>query len=247
MLKSPSWKPGPSYISRLITTKQWLPSHGKGLHLLEVGCGESGFACWAAMRGFSVTALDICEHSCMVQKQRSMELGLSLEVLCQKNIPENQAYDIICAFELIEHIEDDIQTLKAFRRSLKKGGILILSVPAHMKKWSKFDVLCGHVRRYERNELLKKLMYSGFDSIKIVSRGFPSVNIVRKFDILLRRKDSIEGNAITRSQKSGKQSFRKLSFLLQPLATILYPMIAAQRFFYDTDLGRGYSVKAVAT
>lgn len=247
MVQTNAWKPGPAYLSRLMITKRWLPLEGNGLHILEVGCGESGFACWVAMRDFSVTAIDICEHSCLVQRQRSQELGLPIEIFCTEVIPTSRFYDFVCAFEVIEHIKDDISTLRDFRRALTKGGTLILSVPANMRKWSKFDELCGHVRRYERHELLEKLECSGFGQIEIVSRGFPIVNIVHKLDTLIRRNDPVMGNTTARSQSSGGVGFRKVEWLIRPLGFTLYPLIAAQCLFYNTDLGEGYSVKAVAT
>jgi SAM-dependent methyltransferase len=62
--------------------------------------------------------------------------------------------DLICAFDLLEHIEDDRQAFRELGRVAKDNATVIFSVPLHSTRWSAFDALVGHVRRYEPNELL---------------------------------------------------------------------------------------------
>ena len=63
------------------------------------------------------------------------------------------SFDIVCAFDVIEHVEDDRRALSELSRVLKVGGVLILSVPLHAKYWTDFDKLVGHVRRYDPAKL----------------------------------------------------------------------------------------------
>ncbi|MBT8520001.1 class I SAM-dependent methyltransferase [Polynucleobacter paneuropaeus] len=71
-------------------------------------------------------------------------------------------YDLIYTSNVLEHIENDIDSLKEIHSSLSDGGILSIYVPAFMFLYSKFDKRIGHVRRYELQELRKKVSDSGF-------------------------------------------------------------------------------------
>ncbi len=58
-------------------------------------------------------------------------------------------FDLVCAFEIVEHVPDDSAVLTEIARVLKRGARFIFSVPLHMEYWSKYDELAGHVRRYD--------------------------------------------------------------------------------------------------
>jgi 2-polyprenyl-3-methyl-5-hydroxy-6-metoxy-1,4-benzoquinol methylase len=248
MIQIDRWKPGPAYLSRFLSVKRWLPKIGNGLQILEVGCGESNFACWAAKQGFSVTAIDLSEKSCLVQRERAKKLGLSIDVLCTDEVPKFHSFDFLCALEIIEHVADDIRILRDFRKALVKNGTLILTVPAKMKKWSKFDEQAGHFRRYEKQELIDKLFETGFGQFKIVSYGFPVMSVTHWFEKTIRKNEKISESEIVRSQKSGGSEFgfRKRKWLIRLAGLFFFPLISAQYFFYKTDLGEGYSVRGKA-
>ncbi|MDB6127238.1 MAG: methyltransferase type 11 [Verrucomicrobia bacterium] len=58
-------------------------------------------------------------------------------------------FDLVAAFDVVEHVEDEQRVFGELTRVLKPGGHLILSVPLHPARWTEFDVLVGHARRYE--------------------------------------------------------------------------------------------------
>jgi SAM-dependent methyltransferase len=66
----------------------------------------------------------------------------------------DQAFDLVCAFDVIEHVEDDRRVFGEVSRVLKDGGVLIFSVPVHADLWTEFDDWVGHVRRYDPSDLL---------------------------------------------------------------------------------------------
>ncbi|HBG05076.1 MAG: methyltransferase type 11 [Geobacteraceae bacterium GWC2_58_44] len=70
---------------------------------------------------------------------------------------EDSSFDLVCAFDVIEHVEDDLRAFSELSRVLKQEGILILSVPLHAALWSAFDDFVGHVRRYEPVDLTATL------------------------------------------------------------------------------------------
>jgi SAM-dependent methyltransferase len=67
-------------------------------------------------------------------------------------VPERH-YDLIGAFDVIEHIEDDAAAISSIARRLKSGGRLVVTVPAHQWMWSAHDVVNHHKRRYSTRAL----------------------------------------------------------------------------------------------
>jgi SAM-dependent methyltransferase len=63
-------------------------------------------------------------------------------------------FDLVCAFDVIEHVEDDLRVFGELNRVLKDNGVLILSVPMHDDLWTEFDDCVGHARRYDTPDLL---------------------------------------------------------------------------------------------
>jgi SAM-dependent methyltransferase len=65
----------------------------------------------------------------------------------------DREFDLVCAFDVIEHIEDDRLVFGEVSRVLKQDGVLMLSVPVHADRWTEFDDWIGHVRRYDPADL----------------------------------------------------------------------------------------------
>lgn len=81
----------------------------------------------------------------------------------QNGLPfPNNFFDLVCAFELLEHVPDDEKLLFEINRVLKNRGACLLSFPINMKFWNLFDAAVGHVRRYDPDKLNKLFQSSGF-------------------------------------------------------------------------------------
>ena len=74
-------------------------------------------------------------------------------------------FDTVFALNVVEHIKDDSQALKNCRFLLKKGGNLIILVPAYQCLYNNFDVELGHYRRYSKNTLRSLFYTSNFNII----------------------------------------------------------------------------------
>ena len=108
------------------------------------------------------------------------EYGGRIEVIqTLSDIPADH-FDYLLAFEVLEHIVDDVLALSAWTRLLRVGGKLILSVPAHQRKFGASDERVGHVRRYERDDLLTLLNYAGYRVEGVFNYGFPLTEISRR-------------------------------------------------------------------
>ncbi len=65
----------------------------------------------------------------------------------------NAAFDLVCAFDIVEHVEDDTAALDEISRVAKPGAAVLISVPLHPERWTAFDDFVGHRRRYEPERL----------------------------------------------------------------------------------------------
>ena len=74
----------------------------------------------------------------------------------------DNAFDLVCALDIIEHVDDDDGVLSELSRVAMPGAVFLLAVPLHPSRWSAFDDFVGHKRRYEPGRLLEKLAAHGF-------------------------------------------------------------------------------------
>ncbi len=93
----------------------------------------------------------------------SKEQGITVINCSILKLPfENDVFDLVCAFDVIEHVADDREAIVEMKRVCKSGGIICITVPAFMMLWSHHDVVNKHYRRY-RSRDLASLFESGND------------------------------------------------------------------------------------
>jgi len=71
------------------------------------------------------------------------------------------AFDLVCAFDIVEHVDDDTSALREISRVARPGAAILISVPLHPARWTAFDDFVGHRRRYEPDKLLDRLACHG--------------------------------------------------------------------------------------
>ncbi len=71
------------------------------------------------------------------------------------------AFDLVCALDIIEHVDDDNGVVSELSRVTRTGGSLLVSAPLHPSRWTPFDEIVGHRRRYEPPRLLEILSRHG--------------------------------------------------------------------------------------
>ena len=100
-------------------------------------------------------------------------------------IPFVSEFDVIGAFDVIEHIEDDMAVLRGIHKALKPEGRLVLTVPQYEFMWGSIDEFVHHQRRYNRKNLLSKMESAGFQVDYVTSfvfMLFPLMLVSRLFD-----------------------------------------------------------------
>jgi len=86
------------------------------------------------------------------------ELGAQVVLSRVTSLPFPDAtFDLVCALDIIEHVDDDDSALSELSRVVKTGGVLLISIPLYPALWTSFDDFVGHRRRYEPPQLLSKL------------------------------------------------------------------------------------------
>lgn len=132
---------------------------------LEIGCGTgfvlSGIA--KAFPGARLTASDAFVDGLGFAARRVPRAELLQ--MDAREIPFAHEFDVIGAYDVVEHIEQDEQVLAQIHNALRPGGLMLLTVPQHAWLWSAQDEMAHHVRRYSSSELLAKVRNVGFEVI----------------------------------------------------------------------------------
>lgn len=140
------------------------PYLSKGGKNIDFGAGVGTFAIPFCNEGFHIS----CVETDTDLKQKLGSLGVNV-VGDLKSLDE-ECYDVIYTLNVLEHIEDDVNTLKIANEKLKNEAVLLIYVPAFMTLFTSMDKKVGHFRRYTGSELRGKLIEAGFvvESVRYV-------------------------------------------------------------------------------
>lgn len=242
------WSKSPKHLLREAAVRDMTSGWEAG-PFVEFGVGRGAMTTLFASRGFTGQVYDLGEDTRHELRRTVFPDGGSVEVVDKPEEIGDGSASYLMAFEVLEHVEDDLGVLSAWARKLRPGGRVLITVPAHMRKFSATDRRVGHVRRYERDELERLLRAAGFVEIRVANYGFPLGNITRR---VMRRLESQEPETLDRQEQVGR-SVR--SGVEQPAAVnrlskfvnlwTLAPFLAAQRAFYAQDRGDGYVATGV--
>jgi len=131
--------------------------------ILEIGCGN-GLVTEAISNAFppsKIIGTEYLESGLINARERLPDV--TFEQLDARDLDRSAEFDIVCAFDVLEHIDADLDVMKKIRSSLKDAqSRFFITVPQHMALWSEADVFARHERRYSFRELREKLSIAGF-------------------------------------------------------------------------------------
>jgi SAM-dependent methyltransferase len=151
---------------------------------LEIGCG-TGFVLQnigQTLPKLALSGSEISVDGLAFAKARSP--GATLFQMDATKIPFVEEFDCIGAFDVLEHIENDQLAIVEMFKALKRGGVLVLTVPQHMFLYSEQDRYARHFRRYASSELRDKLEQAGFVvelKTSFVTLLLPALLLSRRF------------------------------------------------------------------
>jgi SAM-dependent methyltransferase len=126
--------------------------------LLEIGCGTGHNLAMLGEFG-TVDALELDEEARTLAELRLGGPVMSAPLPELAGVPDGH-YDLVGAFDVIEHIADDAAALASIAAKLRRGGKLVMTVPAHAWMWSAHDVVNHHQRRYSKSALKRLIAAS---------------------------------------------------------------------------------------
>lgn len=135
-------------------------------NFLEIGCG-TGFV--LSGLAHSLPHLKVCGSELFMEGLKFAAQRVPKAEFFQMDaryIPFQEEFDVMGAFDVIEHIEDDRQVLKQMYNAIQPGGGILLTVPLHRWLWSIQDEYAHHVRRYQVKELIEKVEEAGFTILR---------------------------------------------------------------------------------
>ena len=199
--------------------------------ILEIGCGTGHNLSMLGQFGH-VDALELDDEVRSVAETRLGREVMSGPLPELAGVPQRH-YDLIGAFDVIEHIDDDHSALASIASRLKPGGKLVMTVPAHRWMWSAHDVVNHHKRRYSKRALKRLIAAS---PLRLEASGyfnsllFP-VAVAERLSSKIRGKDEAD-----------------LSVPPQPINAALEQVFAAERYLVGRlPLPPGLSLFAVAS
>jgi len=120
------------------------------LRILNVGAATGRTS--ELLREFGeVRSIEFDEDCCQFAREQS---GIAMEQGSILDLPfADGSFDLVCAFDVLEHVVEDRRGAAELERVCKPGGMICVTVPAYMFLWSQHDDVNHHLRRYTRGEL----------------------------------------------------------------------------------------------
>ncbi|MEO5890048.1 MAG: class I SAM-dependent methyltransferase [Ferruginibacter sp.] len=196
----------------LQTLRKFIPVNPeKKLKILNVGAAAGGSSKWLSDLG-DVTSVEndplFLTH---LADQHLIVINASIT-----NLPlDDNAFDLVCAFDVIEHVEDEQKAIKELTRVCKPGGKICITVPAFQSLWGNHDIVNGHKRRYKKGRL-QNILESQSAAVLYASY----FNSVLFIPVFLMRKIRLWFNKTNRANASDFTYFKTNSFTNKILKSI---------------------------
>jgi SAM-dependent methyltransferase len=160
----------------------------KNLSILEIGSGTG--ACIAILKQYGTVT--VIEPDPLCRQFLSKKFNINA---IHGSLPDDlplalERYDLICLFDVLEHIDDDKSALEALKNLLAPNGRIIITVPAYQWLWSTLDTLSHHKRRYNAKQVYDIIDRAGLNVARLSYFNcilLPVAITMRKYDKLFRR------------------------------------------------------------
>lgn len=208
---------------------------------LEIGCGQGGFAEILAQH-FDYVGYEPDPQSYETVRTRLEKLRSGKVVNGYLPDTPDRTFDLIGAFEVLEHLADDRASMEAWTDWLRPNGYVLVSVPAHPDRFGPWDEKVGHFRRYSRAAITRVLTDAGIVDVRTMAYGFPlgyASEWVR--DRIAAKSGPVTEDAdmAARTAASGR-SLQPSRFLAPAVWAGTLPFRIIQRPFVSSERGTGW-------
>jgi SAM-dependent methyltransferase len=210
--------------------------------ILEIGCGQGAFGARLAGQVAEYTAVEPDPTSYAVARQRIEGAGGTVLNATSEVIEAGREFDVVCAFEVLEHLADDVAATTDWLKFVRPGGHLVISMPAFQERFNNWDTLVGHYRRYSPDAAETVLLAAGFTEVGSTVYGWPLGYALEAVRHRVAARDGavdpegVPSSMQDRTARSGR--ILKPKALTGSVATLgVAPFIALQRLRSDRGTG----------
>ena len=251
LVEEDEWFPSPAHLLRRAALLDEF-SRFIGGNLLDIGCGAGRLLIDWHKLGHSGYGVDLDDGARELSQNCVNAFDAPFRIAKYPPNTNEETFDYLTIIEVLEHLEDPAEALGNWSKHLKKGGVLMASVPAYQSKWGASDEWAGHVQRFEPDDFRKLIESAGFQVETVRLYGFPLGNLTRILGNLTskmkmrKRKTELDRVGATLASGRDRSIENKVGKTLRnPLsAAVLKTGIMIQRLFARNEMGIGVIVVA---
>lgn len=172
------WFVGRRRILLTVLDRYLGPADGER-RILDLGCGTGTMLSYLERYG-RAEGVDADAQAVQFSHRRGAR---NVSLLTSDDLPfEDRTFDLVTALDVLEHVEDDVRTLREIARVLRPTGTLLTTVPAYRWMWGAQDEISRHFRRYTAGQLRERILASGYSIERLTYFNtllFPPIAAVR--------------------------------------------------------------------
>lgn len=245
------WAPPLRYLLRRARILSLLKRTHSPAALLEIGCGAGALLCDLTRIGYAAQGLETSPKALSMAARLASSAQSTHRVFPSPQPDWHGKFDVVCAFDVLEHIEDHDAALEQWLQWLSPKGSLIISVPAHRSRWSAGDVWAGHWRRYDQTELKDLITAHGLKIEHFECYGFPLANATEAlgniaYKRMLSKRERQSKDDATAASGVDRRSYLRLNKWINTLPgkAIISIAIGLQALTKRRNWGSGYLIMA---
>lgn len=209
--------------------------------VLEIGAGTGSMGALLARR-FEYVGLEPDTASYDVAARRIAGAGQLVNTTLEE-FASSERFDVVCAFEVLEHLEDDQGAVRTWVEYVRPGGWLLVSVPHRRTRFGAWDVKAGHYRRYDRSDLEAILLSARLERVTTVAYGFPLASAASLVRSALASRERHHSTMEERTAGSAR-NLQPPEWSARATHLVAAPFRLVQRPFAATRLGPGLVARA---
>jgi SAM-dependent methyltransferase len=202
--------------------------------------------------GWDATGMETSPRALATAEAIAKASGGKQKVVPSPSPAWDGTFDVVCAFDVLEHIADDADALDQWLGWVRPGGWVCLSVPAHRRRWSAGDEWAGHYRRYDRADLLALLASRKLTVEHLECYGFPLANLTERLGnstyrrLIDARKEPVSPAEASAESGVERSDYVRIFRLMDTIAgrVAIRAALLAQGLTARSNLGSGYLVMA---